>query len=100
MYNNDHSHNYSHYCCIEEVIVVEMSRMISKSKLKAKMLEIFRNIEATGEELIVTDHGTPVLRIVTFEKRKSLIDLFGDLQGSVIYHEDIDTPTVDEWPDT
>jgi len=97
MYNNDYSHNYSHYCGSEEVVVVVMSRMISKSKLKAKMLEIFRNIEATGEELIVTDHGTPVLRIVTFEKRKSLIDLFGDLQGLVVYNEDIDTPTADEW---
>lgn len=61
------------------------------------MLEIFRNIEASGEELVVTDHGKPVLRIVAIKKKKAVIDLFGDLQGRVIYHEDIDTPTVDEW---
>jgi antitoxin (DNA-binding transcriptional repressor) of toxin-antitoxin stability system len=74
-----------------------MTQKISKSKLKAKMLEIFRNIEATGEDVIVTDHGKPVLRIVAIKKKKAVIDLFGDLQGQVVYHEDIDTPTVDEW---
>ena len=63
------------------------------------MLEIFRNVEATGEELIVTDHGKPVLRIVTIEEKRSVVDLFGDLQGSVVYHEEIDTPTADEWTD-
>ena len=76
-----------------------MAQKISKSKLKARMLEIFRNIEATGEELIVTDHGRPVLRIVTIEQKRSVVDLFGDLQGRVVYHEDIDTPTADEWFD-
>jgi prevent-host-death family protein len=47
-----------------------MTHKISKSKLKAKMLEVFRNIEATGEELIVTVHGKPVLRIVTIKKEE------------------------------
>ena len=32
---------------------------ISKSKLKANMLRIFRYIENTGEEMIVTDHNRP-----------------------------------------
>ena len=36
---------------------------ISKSKLKANMLRVFREIEASGEELIVTDRNRPVLRI-------------------------------------
>ena len=76
-----------------------MTHKISISKLRAKMLEIFRNIETTGKELVVTDHGKPVLRIVAYKKKKSVIDLFGDLQGQVVYHEDIDTPTVDEWSD-
>jgi len=76
-----------------------MAHKISKSKLKARMLEIFRNIEATGEELIVTDHGKPVLRIEAIKHKKSVIDLFADIQGQVVYHEDIDTPTVEEWSD-
>jgi prevent-host-death family protein len=76
-----------------------MAETISKSKLKAKMLEIFRKIEADGEELIVTDHGKPVLRIVPIQEKDSANQLFSGLQGQVIYHEDIDTPTMGEWSD-
>ena len=76
-----------------------MAESISKSKLKARMLEIFRNIEATGEEIIVTDHGKPVLRIAPIEEKKAVDDLFGELQGAVVYHEDIETPTDSEWTD-
>ena len=37
--------------------------IISKSKLKGKMLEYFRQVEETGETLIVTDRGREVLEI-------------------------------------
>jgi prevent-host-death family protein len=71
--------------------------MISKNKLKARMLEFFRQVESTGEELIVTDHGKPVLKIVPIQPKTAVKDLFGDLQGRVVYHEDINTPTLAEW---
>jgi prevent-host-death family protein len=74
-----------------------MAETISKSKLKARMLEIFRKIEADGEELIVTDHGKPVLRIMPIRERDSISQLFAGLQGQVIYYEDIDEPTMSEW---
>ena len=70
---------------------------ISKSKLKAQMLKIFREIEESGEELIVTDNNRPVLRIVPIVQKKSVEELFGPYQGKVIYYEDINTPTIDEW---
>ncbi len=38
-------------------------KTVSKGKLKAKMLEYFREVEATGEPLIVTDHGKEVLEV-------------------------------------
>ncbi|MCU0781035.1 MAG: hypothetical protein MUF04_08035 [Akkermansiaceae bacterium] len=38
-------------------------RTISKGKLKGKMLEHFRQVEQTGDPLIVTDRGVPVLEI-------------------------------------
>jgi prevent-host-death family protein len=74
-----------------------MAETISKSKLKTRMLEIFRKIEADGGELIVTDHGKPVLRITPIRERDSIDQLFAGLQGQVIYHEDIDEPTMGEW---
>ena len=71
--------------------------MISKSKLKAQMLKIFREIEESGEEVIVTDNNRPVLRIVPIGQKKSVEELFAPYQGRVIYYEDINTPTIDEW---
>jgi antitoxin (DNA-binding transcriptional repressor) of toxin-antitoxin stability system len=72
--------------------------MVSKGILKAKMLEYFRHVEKTGEELIVTDHHKPVLRIIPILERKLPMDVFKK-QGRVLYSEDINTPTSGEWGD-
>lgn len=72
---------------------------VAKGELKAKMLEYFREIERSGEELIVTDHRKPVLRILPILKKLKVEDAFGDLQGKVKYYEDINTPTLTEWED-
>jgi len=72
-------------------------KTISKSKLKAHMLRVFREIEQNGEELIVTDHGRPVLKIQAIEEKRGVNEVFGDLLGQVVYHEDINSPTLDEW---
>ncbi len=55
---------------------------VAKSELKPKMLKFFRQIEKTGEELIVTDHGKPVLRIVPFIEDSD--KCFDELKGTVI----------------
>ena len=70
---------------------------ISKSKLKADMFRIFREIEESGEEWIVTDHNRPILRIQPITKKKTVEEVFGSIQGKVIYREDVNTPTTDEW---
>lgn len=74
-----------------------MPTTISKSELQAKMLEIFRQLEASGDELIVTDQGRPMLKIIPIHKKATVSEVFGDLQGQVVYLEDIDTPTLSEW---
>ncbi|WP_420644737.1 type II toxin-antitoxin system Phd/YefM family antitoxin [Candidatus Leptofilum sp.] len=76
-----------------------MERTISKSKLKANMLRIFREIEASNEELTVTDHGVPVLKIVPIKNKKSIDELFAPYRGKMSYTEDLNTPTIDEWED-
>lgn len=38
-------------------------KTVSKGKLKSQMLEYFREVERTGETLIVTDHGREVLEV-------------------------------------
>jgi prevent-host-death family protein len=73
---------------------------VSKGVLKAKMLEYLRRVEETGEELIVTDNNVPVVRIVPIRQRRPAAEVFGDVRGRVVYHEDILTPTTAEWPET
>lgn len=73
--------------------------IVSKSKLKAKMLSVFREVEKTGEEVIVTDHGKPKLKIARLPNRESVGEVFGKHRGEVTYHEDILKPTEEEWTD-
>ena len=70
---------------------------ISKSKLKAQMLQIFRQIEQTGEEVIVTDNNRPVLRIQPLVQKRSVEEIFAPYKGKVIFYEDPDASTRDEW---
>ena len=65
------------------------------------MLEIMRELESTGEEAIITDHGRPVLRIVPINKGRSVSQVFGQYrQGRKLrFLEPADTPTVEEWGD-
>lgn len=73
---------------------------VSKSALKARMLEYFRRVEETGEELVVTDNNEPVLRIVPIRRRVPAATMFADVVGRVVYHEDPVTSTRDEWPES
>lgn len=43
-----------------------MEKSVSKSRFKARALEYFREVEQTGQPLIITDHGAPVLRLLPY----------------------------------
>lgn len=43
------------------------TNMVSKSEFKARALELFRHIESSGNSLIVTDHGKPVLEVRPYQ---------------------------------
>ncbi|MEW6278079.1 MAG: prevent-host-death protein [Candidatus Eremiobacterota bacterium] len=73
---------------------------ISKSQLKARMLEIFRQLEESGQEALVTDRGRVVLRIVPVRPTRPVDEVFADLRGKVVFVEDPDAPTGSEWPET
>jgi len=76
---------------------------VSKSALKARMLEYFRQVEATGEPLVVTDHGRPVLRVVPIPHKRPAAELLAEFRarayGPVRFVGDPDEPTIDEWDD-
>lgn len=61
-----------------------MQQIVSKSQLKAKILEYLRNIETEKQELIVTHAGKPVAKIIPY-KEKAVLD---SLRNTVIYFKD------------
>ncbi len=72
-------------------------KTVSKGVLKAKMLEYFREVEQTGEELIVTNNNVPTLKVVPINKRKTVEKAFADLRGKVIIDDSIMDPETAEW---
>lgn len=71
-----------------------MTAPISKSVFKAKALEIFRQIEASGEPVVITDHGEPKLEVRLY--RPSGREPLGDLRGSVLHYDDPTEPVGSE----
>jgi len=72
---------------------------VAKGKLKAEMLAYFRRVEETGEELVVTDNGKPVCKVVPLVAKKDPDEVFADLRGRIRYNGDILEPETDEWGD-
>ncbi|MBJ7264870.1 MAG: type II toxin-antitoxin system Phd/YefM family antitoxin [Burkholderiaceae bacterium] len=71
-------------------------QQVSKTKFKARALEFFRQVEATGEPLVVTDHGKPALEIRPYRaiERNPLVVL----RGSVVRFDDPLSPAgEDSW---
>jgi len=67
-----------------------METEVSKSQFKAKALEILRRVEATGEPVLVTDHGKPTIEVRRHRSlARSPLDL---LRGSVVDYRDPTEP--------
>jgi len=69
---------------------------VSKSEFKAKALEFFRQVEASGQSVIVTDHGKPVLEVRPYRSiERNPLDV---LRGSVVRYVNPTEPiAADEW---
>lgn len=48
-----------------------MKTEISKSRFRARALEIFRSVELTGEPVIITDRGNPTLIVKPYSAPSS-----------------------------
>ena len=71
-------------------------RQVSKSEFKTKALEFFRQVEASGQSVIVTDHGKPVLEVRPYRGMER--DPLDVLRGSVVRYENPTAPVaVDDW---
>ncbi|MCH9714834.1 MAG: type II toxin-antitoxin system Phd/YefM family antitoxin [Cyanobacteria bacterium] len=74
-------------------------RWISKSQFKAHALALFRDIETSGEPLVVTDHGRPALEVRPYRPAANQpADPLQLLRGSVLHYDDPFAPVAEgDW---
>lgn len=68
-------------------------RTASKSHFKAHALEYFREVERTGQEIVITDRGRPVLKLVPY---RSEDEIPGSLRDTVVRYDDPTAPVAEE----
>lgn len=73
-----------------------MEQVISKAKFKPRALQYFREVQEKGIELIITDHGKPVVKIIPYsDKPEEALDR---LRNTVIRYDDPTQPVgLEEW---
>ena len=67
-----------------------MEEMISKSQFKPRALQYFREVEKTGKELIISDRGKPVLKIVPYTENPA--EALKALRDTVVKYDDPTEP--------
>ena len=72
-------------------------KYIPAGMFKARCLAVMKNVQATGEPVIVTKRGTPVVKVVPAQPE---IDIFGSMTGKVKIIGDIESPIPVEWEST
>jgi prevent-host-death family protein len=68
-----------------------MKRMRA-SLFKARCLKIMDDVQATGEPVLITKRGTPVVEVIPFVSEDS--NLFGFMSGEARIVGDIEAPVV------
>lgn len=72
------------------------NKPISKSEFKPKALHYFRMVEQTGKELIISDHGKPVIKIVPY--KDSTKEILASLRNTVTSYTEPTQPVgLDDW---
>ena len=59
---------------------------VSKSELKPKLFSYLRKVSESGKELVITEHGKPVLKIIPIAESEE--DPLLALKGSVNRYDD------------
>jgi prevent-host-death family protein len=67
-------------------------RQMRASAFKARCLTVMKDVQATGEPVIVTKRGTPVVKVVPVESNES--DLFGFMAGEFKIVGDVESPVI------
>lgn len=71
------------------------TRTIAAGEFKARCLKLMDEVNESGEELVVTKRGKPVVKLVP--ARRKLKTLFGAMKGTATSHGDIIGPFHEDW---
>ncbi len=72
-----------------------MPKAVSKSQFKPRALAYLREVEETGEPLVLTDRGRPVLRITPYAPADETL---ATLRGCVVRYDAATEPVaVGDW---
>jgi prevent-host-death family protein len=69
----------------------DMKKMAA-GKFKAQCLSVMKKVQATGEPVVITKRGKPVVKVVAVESGEG--ELFGFLAGEFKITGDIESPVV------
>ena len=73
-------------------------KQIAAGAFKARCLAVMKKVQMTGEPVIVTKRGAPVVKVVPVDSEKN--DIFGFMAGKVKIVGDIESPIPVEWEAT
>lgn len=71
-----------------------MKRMAAGT-FKARCLAVMKQVHATGEPVVVTKRGAPIVKVVPIRNEKD--DIFGFLKDELIILGDIESPIPVKW---
>lgn len=67
-------------------------KQMRASAFKARCLKVMKDVQATGEPVVVTKRGKPVVKVVPADTENN--DLFGFMAGRMKIIGDIESPVV------
>jgi prevent-host-death family protein len=71
-----------------------MNKIVSMSEFQARSLELMREVEESGQTIVATDRGKPVVEVRAVSKpKKDPRDL---LRGSILFYERPTDPVGEE----
>jgi len=70
-------------------------KRIPAGAFKARCLAVIKDVQATGEPVIVTKRGKPIVKLVPAEKEAA--SLLGSMTGKVKIVGDIESPIPVDW---
>jgi len=84
---------------VRPLTLANSPRQVSKTQFKAHALALFREIEASGDPVVITDHGRPALVVRPYRPQEAgAPEALLALRGTVIHYEDpLEPVATDDW---